>query len=86
MNRLLNIDYDFFEIEHARALRFLEAAQLRHEHYNLMLQKYRFKSGNIFHSKLLTWQEKRLAELENCPAITENEAYQKLLVRAELKQ
>jgi len=58
MNKLLIKDMEMFLKEHTETYRFLEAAHLRYEAFNLLHRQ------NILNH----WEKTRLSELLECPA------------------
>jgi len=71
MNRMMSLEHSRFVHKFPDAYRFIIAAHLRFEHFNLKAKKKRNE-----------WEEKRIVELERTPAV-QDEDYQKCLKIAE---
>jgi len=65
MNRMMSLEHSRFVHKFPDAYRFIIAAHLRFEHFNLKAKKKRNE-----------WEEKRIVELERTPAV-QDEDYQK---------
>jgi len=70
---MLDFDRKTFETDYSSACRYLIGAQLRYEHYSIVVQMQDYPLND--------YQKKRLEELSQCPAITECYPYQRYLER-----
>ena len=71
--QMLEFDRETFERHYPSACRYIRGAELRREHYSIVVQMQDYPLND--------YQKKRLEELSQCPAITECYPYQRYLER-----